>query len=101
VRQEDSIRTMVKDAAKAYPRIDILSQQRRLQRAEAGRGRHMGRLEPDSRHESAGHSSSRSPLREMIPHGRGRVINIGSVIGDGVSGLGPTARARAAFGNSR
>ena len=96
VRSEDSIRTMVSDAAKAYPRIDILVN-------NAGCNARKKAIDVtwddwnlvlDTNLRGA-FFVAQSVAREMIPHGRGRIINVGSVTSVmGSAGLGPYGASR-------
>jgi NAD(P)-dependent dehydrogenase (short-subunit alcohol dehydrogenase family) len=96
VRSEDSIRAMVRDASRAYPRIDILVN-------NAGCNVRKRALDVtwddwnlilDTNLRGA-FFVAQSVAKEMISHGRGRIINIGSVTSVmGFSGLGPYGASR-------
>jgi gluconate 5-dehydrogenase len=96
VRNETSIRQMVDDAVRAFQRIDILVN---------NAGCNVRKTAVDVTWDDwnlildtnlRGAFSSRSRSREtMIPHGRGRIINIGSVTSVmGYAGLGPYGASR-------
>jgi NAD(P)-dependent dehydrogenase (short-subunit alcohol dehydrogenase family) len=96
VRSEDSIRTMVDDAAKAYARLDILVN-------NAGCNVRQRALDVtwddwnlilDTNLRGA-FFVAQSVAARMIPHGRGRIINIGSLTSvTGSAGLGPYGASR-------
>ena len=96
VRSEDSIRRMVSAAAKAYPRFDILVN-------NAGcnvRKRALDvtwddwNLVLDTNLRGA-FFVAQAVAKEMMPHGRGRIINIGSLTSVmGYAGLGPYGASR-------
>ena len=66
--------------AAAYGEDRHPGQQRRLQCAQAGAGDHLGRLEPGARNQSTGtFFVAQTSRKDLIPHGYGRIINIGSV----------------------
>ena len=96
VRSEDSIRRMVSAAAKSYPRFDILVN-------NAGcnvRKRALDvtwddwNLVLDTNLRGA-FFVAQAVAKEMMPHGRGRIINIGSLTSVmGYAGLGPYGASR-------
>jgi NAD(P)-dependent dehydrogenase (short-subunit alcohol dehydrogenase family) len=96
VRNETSIRRMVSDAAKAYPRLDILVNNAgcnvRKKAVEVTWEDWNLILDTNLR---GAFFVAQSVAREMIPHGRGRIINIGSVTSVfGYAGLGPYGASR-------
>ena len=101
VRSEDSIRTMVARAATAYPRLDILVN-------NAGCNVRKRALDVtwddwnlilDTNLRGA-FFVAQSVATQMIPHGRGRIINIGSLTSVmGSAGLGPHGASRVASVN--
>jgi NAD(P)-dependent dehydrogenase (short-subunit alcohol dehydrogenase family) len=96
VRREDSIRAMVAAAAAAYPRLDILVN-------NAGCNVRKPALDVtwddwnlilDTNLRGA-FFVAQSVAKLMIPHGRGRIINIGSLTSVmGYAGLGPYGASR-------
>src|SRR5687767_10031512 len=96
VRSEDSIRTMVSAAAVAYPRLDILVNNAgcNVRKRAADVTWDDWNLVLDTNLRGA-FFVAQSVAREMIPHGRGRIINIGSVTSVmGFAGLGPYGASR-------
>ena len=96
VRDEGSIRRMVSDAAKAYPRIDILVNNAgcNVRKPAVDVTWDDWNLILDTNLRGA-FFVAQSVAREMIPHGRGRIINIGSVTSVmGYAGLGPYGASR-------
>ncbi len=96
VRNEDSIRKMVGDAAKAYARIDILVNNAgcNVRKKAVDVTWDDWNLILDTNLRGA-FFVAQSVAREMIPHGRGRIINIGSVTSVmGYAGLGPYGASR-------
>jgi NAD(P)-dependent dehydrogenase (short-subunit alcohol dehydrogenase family) len=96
VRSEDSIRTMVSDAAKAYPRIDILVNNAgcNVRKRAVDVTWDDWNLILDTNLRGA-FFVAQSVAKEMIPHGRGRIINIGSVTSVmGFAGLAPYGASR-------
>ena len=96
VRDEGSIRGMVSDAAKAYPRIDILVNNAgcNVRKPAADVTWDDWNLILDTNLRGA-FFVAQSVAKEMIPHGRGRIINIGSVTSVmGYAGLGPYGASR-------
>ena len=96
VRSEDSIRTMVTDAAKAYPRLDILVNNAgcNVRKRAVDVTWDDWNLILDTNLRGA-FFVAQSVAKQMIPHGRGRIINIGSVTSVmGYAGLGPYGASR-------
>ncbi len=96
VRDEGSIRRMVSDAAKAYPRIDILVNNAgcNVRKKAVDVTWDDWNLILDTNLRGA-FFVAQSVAKEMIPHGRGRIINIGSVTSVmGYAGLGPYGASR-------
>ena len=96
VRSEDSIRTMVSDAAKAYPRLDILVNNAgcNVRKRAADVTWDDWNLILDTNLRGA-FFVAQSVAAAMIPHGRGRIINIGSLTSVmGAAGLGPYGASR-------
>jgi len=96
VRSEDSIRTMVSDAAQAYPRLDILVNNAgcNVRKKAVDVTWDDWNLILDTNLRGA-FFVAQSVAKEMIPHGRGRIINIGSVTSVmGYAGLGPYGASR-------
>jgi NAD(P)-dependent dehydrogenase (short-subunit alcohol dehydrogenase family) len=96
VRDEGSIRQMVGDAAKAYPRLDILVNNAgcNVRKPAVDVTWDDWNLILDTNLRGA-FFVAQSVAREMIPHGRGRIINIGSVTSvQGYAGLGPYGASR-------
>jgi NAD(P)-dependent dehydrogenase (short-subunit alcohol dehydrogenase family) len=96
VRDENSIRRMVNDAAKAYPRLDILVNNAgcNVRKKAVDVTWEDWNLILDTNLRGA-FFVAQSVAREMIPHGRGRIINIGSVTSVmGYAGLGPYGASR-------
>ena len=96
VRSEDSIRTMVSAAAKAYPRIDILVNNAgcNVRKKAVDVTWDDWNLILDTNLRGA-FFVAQSVAKEMIPHGHGRVINVGSVTSVmGFAGLGPYGASR-------
>jgi NAD(P)-dependent dehydrogenase (short-subunit alcohol dehydrogenase family) len=96
VRNEASIRQMVSDAAKAFGRIDILVNNAgcNVRKPAVDVTWDDWNLILDTNLRGA-FFVAQSVAREMIPHGRGRIINIGSVTSVmGYAGLGPYGASR-------
>jgi NAD(P)-dependent dehydrogenase (short-subunit alcohol dehydrogenase family) len=96
VRSEDSIRTMVSDAARAYPRLDILVNNAgcNVRKKAVDVTWDDWNLILDTNLRGA-FFVAQSVAKEMIPHRRGRIINIGSVTSVmGYAGLGPYGASR-------
>jgi len=96
VRDEKSIRRMVGDAVKAYGRIDILVNNAgcNVRKPAVDVTWDDWNLILDTNLRGA-FFVAQSVAREMIPHGRGRIINIGSVTSVmGYAGLGPYGASR-------
>jgi NAD(P)-dependent dehydrogenase (short-subunit alcohol dehydrogenase family) len=96
VRSEDSIRTMVSDAAQAYPRLDILVNNAgcNVRKKAVDVTWDDWNLILDTNLRGA-FFVAQSVAKQMIPHGRGRIINIGSVTSVmGYAGLGPYGASR-------
>ena len=96
VRSEDSIRTMVGDAAKAYPRLDILVNNAgcNVRKKAVDVTWDDWNLILDTNLRGA-FFVAQSVAKQMIPHGRGRIINIGSLTSvTGSAGLGPYGASR-------
>src|SRR5262245_19389639 len=96
VRDEKSMRRMVSDAVKAYGRIDILVNNAgcnvRKPAVDVTWEDWNLILDPNLR---GAFFVAQSVAREMIPHGRGRIINVGSVTSVmGYAGLGPYGASR-------
>jgi NAD(P)-dependent dehydrogenase (short-subunit alcohol dehydrogenase family) len=96
VRSESSIRRMVNDASKAYPRLDILVNNAgcNVRKRAADVTWDDWNLILDTNLRGA-FFVAQSVAIEMIPHGRGRIINIGSLTSVmGYAGLGPYGASR-------
>ena len=96
VRDEGSIRRMVSDAAKAFGRIDILVNNAgcNVRKPAVDVTWDDWNLILDTNLRGA-FFVAQSVAREMIPNGRGRIINIGSVTSVmGYAGLGPYGASR-------
>ena len=96
VRSEDSIRTMVSDAARAYPRLDILVNNAgcNVRKKAVDVTWDDWNLILDTNLRGA-FFVAQSVAAAMIPHGRGRIINIGSLTSVmGAAGLGPYGASR-------
>jgi NAD(P)-dependent dehydrogenase (short-subunit alcohol dehydrogenase family) len=96
VRCEHSIRAMVSAAAKAYPRIDVLVNNAgcNVRKKAVDVTWDDWNLILDTNLRGA-FFVAQSVAREMIPHGRGRIINVGSVTSVmGFAGLGPYGASR-------
>jgi len=96
VRDESSIRRMVGDAAKEYRRLDILVNNAgcNVRKKAVDVTWDDWNLILDTNLRGA-FFVAQSVAREMIPHGRGRIINIGSVTSVmGYAGLGPYGASR-------
>jgi NAD(P)-dependent dehydrogenase (short-subunit alcohol dehydrogenase family) len=96
VRDEASIRRMVADAVKHYGRIDILVNNAgcNVRKPAVEVTWEDWNLILDTNLRGA-FFVAQSVAREMIPHGRGRIINIGSVTSVmGYAGLGPYGASR-------
>ena len=96
VRSEDSIRTMVADAVKAYPRLDILVNNAgcNVRKRAVDVTWDDWNLILDTNLRGA-FFVAQSVAKQMIPHGRGRIINIGSLTSvTGSAGLGPYGASR-------
>jgi len=96
VRSEDSIRTMVTDAVKAYPRLDILVNNAgcNVRKRAVDVTWDDWNLILDTNLRGA-FFVAQSVAKQMIPHGRGRIINIGSLTSvTGSAGLGPYGASR-------
>jgi NAD(P)-dependent dehydrogenase (short-subunit alcohol dehydrogenase family) len=96
VRDEHSIRRMVTDAAGAYPRLDILVNNAgcNVRKTAVDVTWDDWNLILDTNLRGA-FFVAQSVAREMIPHRRGRIINIGSVTSVmGYAGLGPYGASR-------
>jgi NAD(P)-dependent dehydrogenase (short-subunit alcohol dehydrogenase family) len=96
VRDEASIRRMVSDAAKAFGRIDILVNNAgcNVRKKAVDVTWDDWNLILDTNLRGA-FFVAQSVAKEMIPHGRGRIINIGSVTSVfGYAGLGPYGASR-------
>ncbi len=96
VRNEDSIRKMVRDAAAAYGRLDILVNNAgcNVRKKAVDVTWDDWNLILDTNLRGA-FFVAQSVAKEMIPHGRGRIINIGSVTSVmGYAGLGPYGASR-------
>jgi NAD(P)-dependent dehydrogenase (short-subunit alcohol dehydrogenase family) len=96
VRNEASIRRMVSDAAKAYPRIDILVNNAgcNVRKKAVDVTWDDWNLILDTNLRGA-FFVAQAVAKEMIPHGRGRIVNIGSVTSVmGYAGLGPYGASR-------
>ena len=96
VRSENSIRAMVSDAAKAYPRLDILVNNAgcNVRKRAADVTWDDWNLIVDTNLRGA-FFVAQSVAAVMIPHGRGRIINIGSLTSVmGAAGLGPYGASR-------
>jgi len=96
VRSEDSIRTMVSDAATAYPRLDILVNNAgcnvRKRAVEVTWDEWNLILDTNLR---GAFFVAQSVATHMIPRGWGRIINIGSLTSVmGYAGLGPYGASR-------
>jgi NAD(P)-dependent dehydrogenase (short-subunit alcohol dehydrogenase family) len=96
VRSEDSIRKMVNDAATAYPRLDILVNNAgcNVRKKAVDVTWDDWNLVLDTNLRGA-FFVAQSVATHMIRHGRGRIINIGSVTSVmGYAGLGPYGASR-------
>ena len=96
VRSEESIHAMAVDAANAYPRIDILVNNAgcNVRKPAADVTWQDWNLILDTNLRGA-FFVAQSIARLMIPHGRGRIINIGSLTSvAGYAGLGPYGASR-------
>ena len=96
VRSEDSIRTMVSDAAQAYRRLDILVNNAgcNVRKKAVDVTWDDWNLILDTNLRGA-FFVAQSVAKEMIPQGRGRIINIGSLTSVmGAAGLGPYGASR-------
>jgi gluconate 5-dehydrogenase len=96
VRSEDSIRAMVSDAAKTFPRIDILVNNAgcNVRKKAVDVTWDDWNLILDTNLRGA-FFVAQSVAKKMIPHGRGRIINVGSVTSVmGFAGLGPYGASR-------
>ena len=96
VRSEDSIRTMVNDAAQAYRRLDILVNNAgcNVRKKAVDVTWDDWNLILDTNLRGA-FFVAQSVAKEMIPQGRGRIINIGSLTSVmGAAGLGPYGASR-------
>jgi NAD(P)-dependent dehydrogenase (short-subunit alcohol dehydrogenase family) len=96
VRSEDSIRKMVTDAVKAYPRLDILVNNAgcNVRKRAVDVTWDDWNLILDTNLRGA-FFVAQSVAKQMIPHGRGRIINIGSLTSvTGSAGLGPYGASR-------
>ena len=96
VRDEGSIRRMVADAVKAYGRIDVLVNNAgcNVRKPAVDVTWDDWNLILDTNLRGA-FFVAQSVAREMIPHRRGRIINIGSVTSVmGYAGLGPYGASR-------
>jgi NAD(P)-dependent dehydrogenase (short-subunit alcohol dehydrogenase family) len=96
VRDEGSIRAMVSDAAKAYTRLDILVNNAgcNVRKRAVDVTWDDWNLILDTNLRGA-FFVAQAVAKEMIPHGRGRIINVGSVTSVmGFSGLGPYGASR-------
>jgi len=96
VRSESSIRNMAREAAKAYPRFDILVNNAgcNVRKRAADVTWDDWNLILDTNLRGA-FFVAQSVAAVMIPHGRGRIINIGSLTSVmGAAGLGPYGASR-------
>jgi NAD(P)-dependent dehydrogenase (short-subunit alcohol dehydrogenase family) len=96
VRSEESIRRMVGAAASAYPRLDILVNNAgcNVRKRAVDVTWDDWNLVLDTNLRGA-FFVAQSVARQMIPHGRGRIINIGSLTSVmGYAGLGPYGASR-------
>jgi NAD(P)-dependent dehydrogenase (short-subunit alcohol dehydrogenase family) len=96
VRSEDSIRKMVAEAVKAYPRLDILVNNAgcNVRKRAVDVTWDDWNLILDTNLRGA-FFVAQSVAKQMIPHGRGRIINIGSLTSvTGSAGLGPYGASR-------
>jgi NAD(P)-dependent dehydrogenase (short-subunit alcohol dehydrogenase family) len=96
VRSEDSIRKMVADAVKAYPRLDILVNNAgcNVRKRAVDVTWDEWNLILDTNLRGA-FFVAQSVAKQMIPHRRGRIINIGSLTSvTGSAGLGPYGASR-------
>jgi NAD(P)-dependent dehydrogenase (short-subunit alcohol dehydrogenase family) len=96
VRSEDSIRRMVSDAAAAYPRLDILVNNAgcNVRKRAVDVTWDDWNLILDTNLRGA-FFVAQSVAKEMIPNGRGRIINIGSLTSVmGSAGLAPYGASR-------
>jgi NAD(P)-dependent dehydrogenase (short-subunit alcohol dehydrogenase family) len=96
VRSEESIRRMVSDAAKAFPRLDILVNNAgcnvRKRALDVTWDDWNLVLETNLR---GAFFVAQAVAKEMMPHRRGRIINIGSLTSVmGYAGLGPYGASR-------
>jgi NAD(P)-dependent dehydrogenase (short-subunit alcohol dehydrogenase family) len=96
VRREDSIRKMVSDASTEYPRLDILVNNAgcNVRKRAVDVTWDDWNLILDTNLRGA-FFVAQSVAKLMMPHGRGRIINIGSVTSVmGYAGLGPYGASR-------
>ena len=96
VRSEESIRQMVSDAAEAYPRLDILVNNAgcNVRKRALDVSWDDWNLVLDTNLRGA-FFVAQAVAKEMMPHGRGRIINIGSLTSVmGYAGLGPYGASR-------
>ena len=96
VRSEESIRAMASEVAKAFPRIDILVNNAgcNVRRPAVDVTWDDWNLMLDTNLRGA-FFVAQSVARLMIPHGRGRIINVGSLTSvAGYAGLGPYGASR-------
>jgi NAD(P)-dependent dehydrogenase (short-subunit alcohol dehydrogenase family) len=96
VRSEESIRAMASEAAKAFPRIDILVNNAgcNVRKPAVDVTWDDWNLMLDTNLRGA-FFVAQSVARLMIPHGRGRIINVGSLTSvAGYAGLGPYGASR-------
>ena len=96
VRSENSIRKMVGDAVQAYPRLDILVNNAgcNVRKRAVDVTWDDWNLILDTNLRGA-FFVAQSVAKQMMPHGRGRIINIGSVTSVmGYAGLGPYGASR-------
>jgi NAD(P)-dependent dehydrogenase (short-subunit alcohol dehydrogenase family) len=96
VRSEESIHTMVSEAAKAYPRLDILVNNAgcNVRKRAVDVTWDDWNLILDTNLRGA-FFVAQAVAKVMIPHGHGRIINVGSVTSVmGFSGLGPYGASR-------
>ena len=96
VRSEDSIRSMVRDAAAAYPHLDILVNNAgcNVRKPAVDVTWDDWNLILDTNLRGA-FFVAQSVAKQMMPRGRGRIINIGSLTSVmGSAGLGPYGASR-------
>jgi NAD(P)-dependent dehydrogenase (short-subunit alcohol dehydrogenase family) len=96
VRSEDSIRTMIADAVKAYPRLDILVNNAgcNVRKRAVDVTWDEWNLILDTNLRGA-FFVAQAVAKQMMPHRRGRIINIGSLTSvTGSAGLGPYGASR-------